>query len=116
MHSWPYPMFSNKIYIFLKSSFALVIIVVTIITMFSNRFKRAIIITKHAQLRMVERGISDADLLDIVETGSTKYSDESHLWVYKHYEKRCDNLICAVLVLEHSVIIKTVMHHFTVEE
>ena len=92
------------------------IIVVTIITMYSNRFNRAIIITRHAQLRMVERGISDADLLDIVETGSTKFSDESHLWVYKHYINRSDNLICAVLVLEHSVIIKTVMHHFTLKE
>jgi hypothetical protein len=43
--------------------------------MFSNRFNRAIVITKHAQLRMVERGISDADLFDIVETGSTKFRD-----------------------------------------
>jgi len=37
--------------------------------------RRAIVITKHAQLRMVERGISDADLFDIVETGSTKFRD-----------------------------------------
>jgi hypothetical protein len=65
---------------------------------------------------MVEREISDADLLDIIETGSTKFSDENHLWVYKHYIKRSDNLICAVLVLEHAVIIKTVMHHFTLKE
>jgi len=36
--------------------------------------------------------------------------------VYKLMANRYDNLICAVLVLEHSVIIKTVMHHFTVEE
>ena len=96
--------------------FALVIIVVTIITTFSNRFNRAIVITKHAQLRMAERGISDADLFDIVETGSTKFRDENHLWVYKLMANRSDNLICVVLVLEHSVIIKTVMHHFTVEE
>jgi hypothetical protein len=100
----------------MKSRFALVIIVVTIITMFSNRFNRTIVITKHAQLRMVEREISDADLLDIVETGSTKFSDKNHLWVYKHCINRSDNLICAVLVLEHSVIIKTVMHHFTLME
>jgi len=65
---------------------------------------------------MVERGISDADLLDIIETGSTKFSNENHLWVYKHYIKRSDNLICAVLVLEHAVIIKTVMQHFTLKE
>jgi hypothetical protein len=65
---------------------------------------------------MVEREISDADLLDIIETGSTKFRDKNHLWVYKHYINRTDNLICAVLVLEHAVIIKTVMHHFILDE
>ena len=50
------------------------------------------------------------------DAGTTKYSDETHLWVYKHYPNRSDNLICAVLVLEHSVVIKTVMHHFMVTE
>jgi hypothetical protein len=76
----------------MKSRFALVIIVVTVITMYSNRFNRAII-TRHAQLRMVERGISDTDLFDIVETGSTKFRDENHLWVYKLIANRSDNLI-----------------------
>jgi L-asparaginase/Glu-tRNA(Gln) amidotransferase subunit D len=28
---------------------------------------------------------------------------------------RADNLICAVLVLEDAVVVKTVMHHFTPE-
>jgi len=65
---------------------------------------------------MVESEILDADLLDIVETGSTKFSDENHLWVYKHFINRSDNLICVVLLLEHAVIIKTVMHHFMLKE
>ena len=84
--------------------------------MHSKRFNRPIIITRHAQLRMIERNISEADLLDIVDTGTTKYSDESHLWVFKNYPNRTDNLICAVLVLEYSVVIKTVMHHFSAKE
>jgi hypothetical protein len=82
----------------------------------SKRFNRPIIITRHAQLRMIERNITEADLLDIVDTGTTKYSDESHLWVFKGFPNRTDNLICAVLVLEYSVVIKTVMHNFSVEE
>ena len=82
----------------------------------SKRFNRPIVITSHARLRMIERNISETMLVDIVDTGITKYSDESHLWVFKHYADRADNLICAVLVLEDSVIVKTVMHHFSVEE
>ena len=82
----------------------------------SIRFNRPIIITSHAQLRMTERNISEVMLLDIVDTGTQKYSDESHLWVFKHYPDRSDNLICAVLVLENAVVIKTVMHLFSVEE
>jgi hypothetical protein len=65
---------------------------------------------------MLERGISRETLIDIIDTGTTKYRDETHLWVYKHYQDRPDNLICAVLVLEHSVVVKTVMHHFTASE
>lgn len=84
--------------------------------MHSKRFNRQIIITSHAQLRMIERDITEAILLDIVDTGTEKYSDESHLWVFKHYLDRSDNLICAVLVLENCVVIKTVMHHFSIEE
>ena len=84
--------------------------------MHSERFNRPIIITSHAQLRMIERDITEVMLIDIVDTGTEKYSDESHLWVFKHYAERPDNLICAVLVLENAVVVKTVMHHFSVEE
>ena len=82
----------------------------------SKRFNRPIIITSHARSRMSERNVTENDLLDIVDTGTAKYRDESHLWVFKHYPSRADNLICAVLVLEHSVVIKTVMHNFSLEE
>ena len=84
--------------------------------MFSARFSRPVVITLHAEKRMLERGISRETLIDIIDTGTTKYRDETHLWVYKNYQNRSDNLICAVLVLEHSVVVKTVMHHFTVSE
>ena len=83
--------------------------------MYSKRFNRPIIVTSHAQLRMIERDITEVMLIDIIDTGTEKYSDESHLWVFKHFPDRPDNLICAVLVLENAVVIKTVMHHFSVE-
>ena len=37
--------------------------------------------------------------------------DASHLWVWLDVPGRDDNLLCAVLVLEDGVIVKTVMHH-----
>jgi chaperone required for assembly of F1-ATPase len=84
--------------------------------MFSQRFQLPIVLTKHAQLRMAERHISDEQLLEVVDTGGTKYKDPSHLWAFKHLANRTDNLICAVLVLENQVVVKTVMHEFSLEE
>ena len=47
---------------------------------------------------------------------STRFKDETHLWAYKHLAGRTDNLICAVLVLETAVVVKTVLHEFTLED
>lgn len=81
----------------------------------SLRFDRPIIVTRHALLRMQERQISAADLLAVIDTGETRYKDETHLWAFKHFPARHDNLVCAVLVLEDAVVVKTVMHHFEAE-
>lgn len=78
----------------------------------SQRFSRPVIITRHAFQRMAEREISEVDLLDIIDHGETRYKDASHLWAFKEFPERKYNLLCAVLVLEHAVVVKTVMHHF----
>ena len=65
---------------------------------------------------MAERAISEAELLLVLDTGETKFKDSSHLWAYKHLAGRTDNLICAVLVLETAVIVKTVMHDFELKD
>ena len=83
--------------------------------MHSRRFDRPIILTRHARLRMDERNISEAEWLAVIDTGETRYKDASHLWAFKHIAERADNLVCAVLVLEDSVVVKTVMHHFSLE-
>lgn len=84
--------------------------------MYSTRFSRSVILTRHAIQRMKERHISEEELLDVVDTGGCKFKDETHLWAYKHLENREDNLICAVLVLESAVVVKTVMHQFNLED
>jgi len=81
--------------------------------MFSARFNFPVIISAHAKIRMAERDISEAMLLEIIDSGETRYKDASHLWVFKEFPKRHDNFLCAVLVLDGYVIVKTVMHHFT---
>lgn len=81
-------------------------------SMNSKRFARPVVITQHARARMVERNISEAMLLDVIDTGDTRYRDDTHLWAYKSYPERADNMICAVLVLEDALVVKTVMHHF----
>ena len=65
---------------------------------------------------MAERAISEVELLEVIDTGDTRFKDDSHLWAYKQIEGRTDNLICAVLVLEDAVIVKTVMHDFMLED
>lgn len=82
--------------------------------MFSNRFQRLVVISSHAKIRMSERDISEAMLLEVIDYGDTRYKDATHLWAFKEFPERHDNLLCAVLVLEDRVIVKTVMHHFSV--
>ena len=82
--------------------------------MFSKRFSLPIVLTKHAQERMLERSVTIEQVVEIVDTGETKFADPTHLWAYKALPNRDDNLICAVLVLEDKVVVKTIMHHFEV--
>jgi len=66
-------------------------------------------------MRMTERNITELELLLVIDTGDIKYKDDTHLWAYKHLDQRIDNLICAVLVLETVVVVKTIMHNFEPE-
>lgn len=84
--------------------------------MYSTRFHRPVILTRHALQRMTDRAISEAALLAVIDTGNTRFKDDTHLWVFKHLDDRNDNLICAVLVLEDAVVVKTVMHNFQLED
>jgi hypothetical protein len=80
--------------------------------MHSARFNRSVVITRHAAQRMVERQVSPELLLQIIDEGQTRYSDGQRLWAWLDVLGRGDNLLCAVLVLESAVIVKTVMRHW----
>lgn len=63
---------------------------------------------------MQERTISPELLLRVIDLGHIRYSDEVRLWAWLDVPGRHDNLLCAALVLEEAVIVKTVMHHWEV--
>lgn len=80
--------------------------------MFSIRFSREVIVTRHARQRMAERAVSDEVLLRLINEGGIRYRDPSHLWVWMDVPGRDDNLLCAVLVLDNALIVKTVLHRW----
>ncbi len=59
------------------------------------------------------RGISEALLHDLIETGEIRRKDETRIRIARQYANRADNLPCAVAVLETALVIKPVMHHFS---
>ena len=84
--------------------------------MYSQRFNKIIHLTEHAKKRMIDRDISIELLNDLIETGELKYKDDMHAWIAKHFQHRNDNLICAAIVIDKAVIVKTVMYHFSFED
>lgn len=84
--------------------------------MFSVRFNRELIITSHAQARMQEREISAEQVFDIIENGMVRHKDGGRMWVFKVMENRRDNLICAAVVMEDRLVVKTVMVNWELME
>lgn len=80
--------------------------------MYSTRFHRPIVVTAHAAQRMAERAVSDTLLLQMIDEGGLRYRDATHAWAWLAVAERDDNLLCAVLVLENAVVVKTVMHRW----
>lgn len=75
----------------------------------SKRFNKPIILTHHAIEQMAERQIDESTLQDLIDSGDVKYKDDQHLWIYKAYTEREDNLLCAAAIERNNLIIKTVM-------
>ncbi len=52
-----------------------------------------VVLTEHAKARMVERDLSAAMILVIIDTGIQKDAGGTHYWLYKHFPGRQDNSI-----------------------
>jgi hypothetical protein len=83
---------------------------------YSTRFGRSVIVTHHARARMAEREVTDAQLLEIIETGDMRRVDAQHLFLYKRIAIHRDNLVCAAVVEESHLVVKTVMVNWTLRE
>lgn len=83
--------------------------------MYSKRFRLEVFVTRHARQRMAERAVDETRLLDLIETGSVRHKDENHLWLYKQYNERTDNLLCVAAVIGTVLAVKTVMHYWQAE-
>lgn len=78
----------------------------------SGRFGKRIHLTDHALRRMEERQISLATVQDLIENGTLIHKDEKHCWIFKSYSNRDDNLVCAAVVRDSAIVIKTLMTHW----
>lgn len=83
---------------------------------FSQRFGKNVWITHHARTSMEKRQIDDATLERVIEEGEIKHRNAIDLWVFKHIDGRSDNLICAAVVEQEAVVIKTVMINWELED
>lgn len=88
-------------------------------TWYSKRFRLHVRLTRHATSRMRERSI-DVDLIrELIEEGKIREKeekDEKRFWIYHAFKNRDDNLICAAIVKEDLLIIKTIMHRWQLKE
>ena len=84
--------------------------------MYSKRFGKDVVVTDHARKRMSERNIDASILNGLIETWSIRRMDLEHLFIYKQYPDRHDNLMCAAAVEEDHLVIKTVMIRWTLRE
>jgi len=84
--------------------------------LYSHRFQRNIQLTRHVAERMAKRDVTEGMLYDLIETGDIRHKTATDVWLYKHYLNRNDNLLCAAVILNQAVIVKTVMVNWTLEE
>lgn len=83
---------------------------------FSIRFGKNVWVTHHARASMLRRGVDIGRVERVIEEGEIKRRDAMNLWVFKHIEDRADNLICAAVVEQSAVVVKTVMINWKLED
>ncbi len=65
---------------------------------------------------MQERDIGAEQVFDIIESGTMRDKDGRRMWIFKAMESRRDNLICAAVVMDDKLVVKTVMVNWELVE
>ena len=78
----------------------------------SLRFGKRVQLTHHAVDRITRRGLTQALIQELIETGAVKQKDEEHWWIFKAFAGRGDNLVCAAVLSRQALIVKTIMTHW----
>lgn len=58
---------------------------------------------------MAKRDITLPEVKQLIEEGNVEYKDDKHGWVYFDFANRNDNLVCAAIIHDQTIIIKTIM-------
>jgi hypothetical protein len=75
----------------------------------SSRFGKKVWLINHAIESMAKRKVTLAEVKRLIEEGQYHAKDESHGWIFHHFDSRKDNLICVAVVTEQAIVVKTVM-------
>lgn len=75
----------------------------------SPRFGKKVWLTNHAIESMAKRKVTLAEVKRLIEEGQYRAKEASHGWMFHHFESRRDNLVCAAVATERTIIVKTVM-------
>ena len=76
---------------------------------YSKRFGKNVWLTNHAIEAMAKRKITLPEVKELIEFGSYKSVAKSHGWIHYDFTERNDNLVCAAVVDEKAITIKTIM-------
>lgn len=72
-----------------------------------------VVFTEHATLQMALRGLSESDVVSVIETGEAKAKNvKGRFWVYKELKGRKDNLISVSISIEtpHLIVITAMVN------
>ena len=75
----------------------------------SQRFDKKVWLTNHAIESMAKRNITLNEIKTLIEEGLFEIKEYPHGWIFHHFAARIDNLVCAAIVDQQAIVIKTVM-------
>ena len=79
------------------------------VSFYSEKFGKNIWLTNHAIEAMAKRKIILPEVKKLIELGDYMDVEAGHGCIYYKFSKRDDNLMCAAVVNEKAIIIKTLM-------